>query len=383
MAFPGVWHNWQNLRPEGGFDAVIGNPPWDRIKLQEVEWFATRAPELALARPQRRGDKAGVQRLRDSQGSSLVPEFDAAKARSESLSRMVRSCGDYPLLSGGDINLYSLFVERAMGLIKAGWFGWPAGAVRHLRRQDGRPLLQVRFQQADVWAACLILRTAAIGTGLPPFFPDVDSRFKFCALIFGGEERLFDQTECAFFLDDTKTIHDEERCFPLTPADFAGREPQHRHGTGVSHRRDADITRRIYERHPVLVERSGGTRHRAWPVKYMTMFHMTNDSHLFHTAPQLETEGFYPVAGNRWKRETRNCICRCMRARWCRHTTTELPVCSVNPKNLNRPAQPREATSEEHANPDWLPDPPSFGSEQVRSIGLGKKLEWVFGFKTK
>ena len=34
----------------GGFDAVIGNPPWDRIKLQEVEWFATRAPEgIALA----------------------------------------------------------------------------------------------------------------------------------------------------------------------------------------------------------------------------------------------------------------------------------------------------------------------------------------------
>ena len=49
VAFPGVWHNWQNLHPDGGFDAVIGNPPWDRIKLQEVEWFATRAPDLALA----------------------------------------------------------------------------------------------------------------------------------------------------------------------------------------------------------------------------------------------------------------------------------------------------------------------------------------------
>ena len=41
VAFPGVWHGWQNAQPQGGFDAVIGNPPWDRIKLQEVEWFAT------------------------------------------------------------------------------------------------------------------------------------------------------------------------------------------------------------------------------------------------------------------------------------------------------------------------------------------------------
>ena len=40
--FPGVWRGWENARPAGGFDAVIGNPPWDRIKLQEVEWFATR-----------------------------------------------------------------------------------------------------------------------------------------------------------------------------------------------------------------------------------------------------------------------------------------------------------------------------------------------------
>ena len=46
---PSVWRHWQNQVPEGGFDAVIGNPPWDRIKLQEVEWFATRDPDLARA----------------------------------------------------------------------------------------------------------------------------------------------------------------------------------------------------------------------------------------------------------------------------------------------------------------------------------------------
>ena len=37
------------------------------------------------------------------------------------------------------------------------------------------------------------------------FFKDVHASFKFCALILGGEERRFDQTECAFFLHDTKT----------------------------------------------------------------------------------------------------------------------------------------------------------------------------------
>ena len=46
--FPGVWSEWEDFELRGGFDAVIGNPPWDRIKLQQVEWFATRRREIAL-----------------------------------------------------------------------------------------------------------------------------------------------------------------------------------------------------------------------------------------------------------------------------------------------------------------------------------------------
>ncbi|MCH8157365.1 MAG: restriction endonuclease, partial [Nitrospinae bacterium] len=47
VAFPGVWDKWESPESSGGFDAVIGNPPWDRIKLQEVEWFASRNPDIA------------------------------------------------------------------------------------------------------------------------------------------------------------------------------------------------------------------------------------------------------------------------------------------------------------------------------------------------
>ena len=54
-AFPGVWTNLKNVEPDGGFDAVIGNPPWDRIKLQQVEWFAARRPAIALT--QRAADR--------------------------------------------------------------------------------------------------------------------------------------------------------------------------------------------------------------------------------------------------------------------------------------------------------------------------------------
>ena len=48
VAFPGVWSEWESAGLNGGFDAVIGNPPWDRMKLQQVEWFAARRRRLIL-----------------------------------------------------------------------------------------------------------------------------------------------------------------------------------------------------------------------------------------------------------------------------------------------------------------------------------------------
>ena len=50
----------------GGFDVVLGNPPWERIKLQEKEWFSERRPEIANA-PNANGNQ--VPKLPRWQGS--------------------------------------------------------------------------------------------------------------------------------------------------------------------------------------------------------------------------------------------------------------------------------------------------------------------------
>ena len=370
-AFPGVWHEWQDVRPQGGFDAVIGNPPWDRIKLQEVEWFATRSPELAHAATAA-ARKSGVDRLRAS-GSPLASEFDAAKERAETLGQMIRASGHYPLLGGGDINLYSLFVERAMGLVK------PDGIVG---------LLTPSGIYADKTAAKFFRSVSTGGRvgGLYDFenrkifFKDIHASFKFCALIFGGEERRFDETRCAFFLHSSQTIEDPDRCFTLAPADFNRVNPNTGTAPVFRTRRDAEITRRIYERHPVLVNRSGGGERRAWPVRYHTMFHMTNDSHLFRTAAQLDDEGFYRVEGkgNRWQKGDELYL-PLYEGKMVQAFDHRAASVVVNPKNLNRPAQPREATLGEHADTGWLPTPQFWVA--ASDCGWDSGTEWVLGFK--
>ena len=371
VAFPGVWHRWQESRPQGGFDAIIGNPPWDRIKLQEVEWFATRDRELALA-PTAAARRKGIQQLRD-QGASLAAEFDAAKAQSESLSQMVRSGGDYPLLSGGDINLYSLFVERSMSLIK------PNGFVG---------LLTPSGIYADKTAARFFKSVSTSGRvgGLfdfenrKIFFKDVHASFKFCALILGGEERRFDQTECAFFLHDTKMVYDEDRCFPLTPEDFARVNPNTGTAPVFRSRRDAEITRRIYEQHPVLVDRSQGEEKRVWPVKYTTMFHMTNDSNLFRTAEQLDAEGFYPVEGNHWKKGEELYL-PLYQGRMIHQFDHRANSVRFNPESTHNPYLSEEVTEAQHTDPDFLPQTQYWVPAHNVEEALPQNRGYTLGFR--
>ena len=374
-AFPGVWTAWQDDNPEGGFDAVIGNPPWDRIKLQEVEWFATRAPEIALATTAA-ARRAAIGRLR-KQGAPLAVDFDDAKSRADELGQMVRKSGHYPLLGGGDINLYSLFVERAMSLVKPdGFVGLltPSGIYADLTAARFFKSISTSGRLASLYD----FENRRLGTRLPPFFPDVDSRFKFCAVTFGGEVRTFDKAMCAFFLHDSGTTTNPDRSFPLAPDDFAKVNPNTGTAPVFRHRRDAEITRRIYGQHPVLVDRSGGQERQVWPVRYHTMFHMTNDSGLFRTAEQLESDGFYPVEGNRWKRGDELYL-QLYEGKMVQAFDHRAASVVVNPTNVNRPAQPRDTTLEEHTDHSWLPDPQFWVGTD--SCEWPDDLRWTLGLK--
>ena len=218
------------------------------------------------------------------------------------------------------------------------------------------------------------------GSGLTHFFPDVDSRFKFCALIFGGAERRFQETECAFFLHDTETISDSERCFALAPSDFARVNPNTGTAPIFRTRRDAEITRRIYERHPVLVDRSQGEERKAWPIRYHTMFHMTNDSRLFRTRRQLENEGYYPVEGNRWKRGAELYL-PLYQGRMIHQFDHRASSVRVNPENTHNPYLSEEVTETQHADPSFLPGSEYWVPAKEVELAMPRSRDWTLGFR--
>lgn len=374
-----------------GFDAVIGNPPWDRIKLQEVEWFSERVPAIA-AQPRAADRKkmiAALQHVKMGQTATNTPPavnwwaqyLDAAE-HAETNARVLgngkQGASDYPLLGGGDVNLYSLFVERAQALAA------PDGLVA---------LVTPSGIAADKGAAEFfrsISSTGRLGAlfdfeNRKLFFPDVHASFKFCTLVFGGPARTFAQTRCAFYLHHLDELDDPARTLVLTAEDFVRVNPNTGAAPIFRSRRDADLTLGLYARHPVLVRHgevsaSKGAQPdvKAWPVKYATMFHMTNDSSLFFKPDELKKQGFKPAGLNRWRNAAGLDVVPLYEGKMVQMYDHRAADVVVNSANLMRAAQPEAISQVEKASPNRYPAPQFY---VAASETAANPYGWALGYK--
>ncbi|MGY2802644.1 DUF559 domain-containing protein [Thermostichus sp. MS-CIW-25] len=297
LALEHRFFHWPLELPEiferGGFDVILGNPPWERIKLQEEEFFAVRDPQIARA-----ANAAARKRLiaaLPQTNPALWHDYQRALHGAESTSRFLRGSGQYPLTGRGDINTYSVFAERVRSLLnirgRAGIIV-PTGIATDATNQFFFADLAGKGQLASLFDF----------ENRQRLFPAVDSRMKFCLLTLAGSwqptpagVREAAPMVFAFFATHADHLRDPRRVFTLTADDIARINPNTRTLPVFRTRQDADLTRAIYQRVPVLVNERTGEN--PWDVRFMAMFHMSNDSHLFRTRAELEKQG-YRLVGN-------------------------------------------------------------------------------------
>jgi hypothetical protein len=253
---------------------VLGNPPWERIKLQEQEFFASRDPEVAQARNQAERRKK-IDALAAAPAGSLerrlYDEFEEARHVAEAASLFAHDGGRYPLTGTGDVNTYALFAETAVQLVaphgRAGLvlpFGIATDETTsaffgHI--SAGRLASIISFEEIRKW------------------FPATDDRKSFCILTIGRSER----TDFALNLDTLEALRRPERRFSLTPEQIALVNPNTRTCPVFRTEMDAKLTAKIYARVPVLWDESRPDGN-PWGLRFGTLFHMSNDSSLFRIA---------------------------------------------------------------------------------------------------
>ena len=217
------------------------------------------------------------------------------------------------------------------------------------------------------------------------FFPDVHASFKFCALVFGGTNRSFNVSRCAFYLHNIEELEaidatgKQSRILELSATDFSAVNPNTGAAPIFRNARDAQITTATYRRQPVLVNKSDAKNiQKVWPVRYATMFHMTNDSHLFMRHDDLQTQGWYPIGANKWKKGEAEAV-PLYEGKMVQMYDHRAASVIVNEENLHRPAQQESTTEIEHANSDFLPTHQFWVTKN--EVVAKYSGSWVFGFK--
>ncbi|MCH2457439.1 MAG: N-6 DNA methylase [Henriciella sp.] len=276
-----------DIMGRGGFDAVLGNPPWDVLQLSEKEFFASLAPEIAeLAGAKRKTAIDGLAKT----NPALFEAFTEEKRRSEAVNEFARSSMRFELTSRGKINTYALFAELFAGL--AGPDGQAGIVVPTGIATDATTAPFFAHLVAERRLSTLIdFENAA------PIFPAVHRSFKFSLLTLGREVR---EARFAFFLHAPAELAETERNFTLSPDQIETINPNTRTAPVFRSRWDAELSAKIYVHAPVLIDEGKGPAGNPWGVDFRQgLFNMTSDSGLFRTAAQLAEAG-YTRDGSDW-----------------------------------------------------------------------------------
>ncbi len=339
-AFPAIFD-----RPKPGFDCVIGNPPWERVKLEEREFFGLQRPEVAIAA--NAADRRKLIATLESENPELWDRYQAAQASASRMLDYVRTKdAGFSLTGKGDVNLYMLFAELGRRIVSAdGRVGLllPSGiATDHTTKEFFGELVSSKTLSA--------VYDFVNRLGL---FPDVEGRLKFCVLLFGGIEQQSNGMDFVFWAERVENIAEKSRHVVLSARDIKLMNPNTLTCPIFRHKRDGDLAKRIYKRVPVLIDegrRQGGN---PWGARFVRMFDQTNDSALFGESEAWQKKG-YKLSGNCHRKDDAQAL-PLMEAKMTRDYDHRASTVTMNVKNAYMNYAAESVSLVDHQNPEFLP----------------------------
>ena len=341
LEFPDVFRE-----PSSGFDAMLGNPPWDIAKPLSKEFFANLDPLYRSYGKQEALDKQ-TEYFTDVDVERDWLDYNARfRAQSNFTSHAASPFGDpaenatshdrftiarghkgldlherwrharlrptgfadpaHPFRHQGaaDLNLYKLFLETAHGLLKqpppctddqttdpANARGGRLGLLvpSGLYSDHGTGALRDLFLERCRWEWLFGVENR------DKVFP-IHRSYKFNPVVVqkGGATEAIRTVFMRRNPDDWERA--EELATPYTRAQVQQFSPKSRTLLEIQSRRDLEILEKIYA-NAVLLGDDGAN---GWGIRYGREFHMTDDSRLFSPRPQWEAKSYWPDEYSRW-----------------------------------------------------------------------------------
>ncbi|MEV8228224.1 DNA methyltransferase [Streptomyces sp. NPDC079167] len=273
---------------QGGFDCVLGNPPWERVKIQKKEWFAAQNPYVADAgtASEREYRIGRLLESVDEHGNvieddrKLHREYLTAQRESKGTTNMLRDSGIFPLTGKGDVNTYAVFAEKSRMLVgPEGMAGLvlPTGIATDKTTSAFFSDLVERRQ----------LNTVLDLENEEKLFADVHNQYRFCLFTFGGLAHEYAHVRLAFRARRPDQL--DAREFTLDAEGFRRINPNSRTAPVCESPEHLRVLQGIHKRVPLLWRKAPGEPEvNQWELgPFLRMLDMATNSKSFRSADQL------------------------------------------------------------------------------------------------
>ena len=266
---------------KGGFDCVLGNPPWGKIKFQEQDFFGNRCPEIIkISNKAKRSLK--IKEL-FATNATLQKEYFDLIHQIDDYSKILHHCQRFPLTGKGDINNYAVFSELAYQLTKA------QGAVGIIVPLGISTEDTTKFFFEELMKTNSLRKI--IGFENEEFlFPGIAHVVRFCLIIFSNDNKIKENPIFCFYLRSIKQLSEEVRFFRLSFNELKILNPNTHNCPTFRTNSDAELSVKIFNRIPVLVNEFKGEN--LWKINFLRMLDMTNDSASF---VETSKDGFFSL----------------------------------------------------------------------------------------
>lgn len=267
-----------------GFDVMCGNPPWDKIKVEDKKWFESHGRSDIVNAGTAAQRKRAIAELPVTD-PVLYTEYCQAQKDAEAMSRFVRFSGRFQLTATGDIDLYPMFAELCLTFSKEAWgLVMPTGIALN---DPNKAFFSKLIDENRLVSLYDFENREALF--------DIHRMFKFCLLTAGKPQDKPREVKGGFYLTRLDHLLDPNRIYTLKTDDFATLNPNTKTCAVFRTAKDAAIAAKIYRRCPILINDITGEN--PWNARISNMMHMSHDSGDFKTFEDLQNE-HASISGN-------------------------------------------------------------------------------------
>lgn len=277
IAFPEVF-----LRERAGFDVILGNPPWEKARIEEHGFWCRFLPGFrGFSQREREALKAEIREKRPD----LVEQYEKEVKEAET-SRKLLTCGPFPGMGSGDPDLYKAFCWRFWNLITGD--GGRLGVVLPRSALSAKGSTEFR---REVFSGAEDVEITMLLNNRQWFFEDVHPQYTIGLVALGRRNKDMSQVKLRGPYPNLQRYRDG---MVREPAVFYGSEIESWNDTASLPLLPSDESVAVFAqlRKAPRLDLDDG---RFWRARPYTELHATNDKKLMDLVAEKKPSGFYPV----------------------------------------------------------------------------------------